>query len=77
MGMYDHIIDFTCECPSCGFEVKDFQTKQGPQCFANLRAEDVLSWHSDCDNCGMFIRFEWNNSFKHTYLLVEPTVELL
>jgi len=59
MGMFDYV-EFVCECPNCGTEVEDFQTKDGYSLSA-IQPHECQSFYSECPNCGTWIDCWWES----------------
>ncbi len=56
MGMFDWI-DYEGECPKCGAEVKDFQSKDGPCNLIRLKPWEVYRFYAMCRNCRSWLEY--------------------
>jgi len=54
MGMFDYI-NYTTKCPSCGEELKGFQSKDGPCTLSTLEPYDVKNFYTSCSNCHTWV----------------------
>lgn len=57
MGMFDNV-NFKMNCPNCGKEVDDFQTKDHHCALNTIDPDLVDDFYSSCDNCKTWISFE-------------------
>ena len=55
--MFDYV-DFKIDCPGCGNEVKEFQSKDGNCTLDILKPHDVNRFYACCFSCGGWIEFE-------------------
>lgn len=56
MGMFDEI-EFSCDCPTCGDKVSDFQSKDGPCELLKLKPLQVSNFYAICRNCKTWIEY--------------------
>lgn len=54
MGMFD-IIDYKMNCPVCGNEVTDFQSKDKDCIMSKLQLYKVDNFYTSCVICGTWI----------------------
>ena len=57
MGMYDSI-NLEMNCPKCGGEYLDFQSKDGDCSLSTLEPYEVEEFYTGCDDCGSWITFK-------------------
>lgn len=57
MGMFDYVY-CPMQCPECGKQTSEFQSKDGPCTLSNLEAKDVSEFYGNCQRCGKWLRFE-------------------
>ena len=56
MGMFDYV-NYNCECPVCGTQVTDFQSKDGDCLLERVEPTDVSYFYASCRGCGAWISF--------------------
>ena len=56
MGMYD-IINFKMNCPICGKDAGEFQSKYRECLMEKLELSKVDNFYTMCDSCGAWIEF--------------------
>jgi len=56
MGTYDNV-EFEMNCPECGTNVNDFQSKDGFCILATVKYWEVDNFYSACPSCGLWIEF--------------------
>lgn len=56
MGMYDYV-DFECECPKCGKQLKGFQTKDLDCSLEQVKPWETERFYSFCNNCKTYIQY--------------------
>jgi hypothetical protein len=54
MGMFDYI-NFKANCPECGTEITNWQSKNGKCALEVLEPWQVKVFHALCNNCKTFI----------------------
>ncbi len=69
MGSYDRI-NFQMQCPNCGAELDDFQSKDSLCEGAFISPMHVKEFYSEC-NCGEYVIFK-RNSIDHLLIRVFP-----
>jgi len=68
MGMFDYV-DYECDCPKCGKQLKDFQSKSGICMLETLKPEEVRNFYTSCLNCNTWVEFEVDNPLDNrTYI---------
>lgn len=55
MGMFDYV-RFKMACPSCGKELNDFQSKDGPCELKSIKAHHLNNFYDYCE-CKAYINF--------------------
>jgi hypothetical protein len=56
MGLFNDI-DFECQCPNCGGDIRGFQSKDGPCDLTTLRPWEVDNFYSSCRSCKAWIEY--------------------
>ena len=56
MGMFDDV-NFKMNCPNCGQEVDDFQSKDRECTLSTLEPDEVNNFYTHCHACGTWIEF--------------------
>ncbi len=64
MGMFDYV-KFSTECPECGDQISDFQSKDGPCELKKIRAHKLAYFYSECSDCGVRVSFHklWGKKY--------------
>lgn len=57
MGVFDYVT-YSCDCPSCGAPIKEFQTKDGDPYLNTVEPWTVREFHAFCDGCKACLRFD-------------------
>ena len=70
MGMYDNVT-FKGNCPSCGAENTDWQSKDGPLALCTLDPVDVNYFYTSCKECGKWINAETERQLVSVKLSIE------
>lgn len=60
MGIYDHV-NYKMDCPMCGKDVGDFQTKDLGRFFERVEYWECNNFYSSCDYCNTWIEFTLKN----------------
>ena len=55
MSMFDWV-RYSCDCPSCGADIRNFQSHDGPCHGEFLSPDDVSEFDGFCD-CGAWLQF--------------------
>lgn len=56
MGMFDYV-KYSCKCPVCNSDVKNFQTKDCECAFREKTIDEVDHFYTACNNCNTWIEF--------------------
>ena len=48
------------DCPVCGTQISEFQTKDGPGVFDTIEFQTVDNFHAICRNCQSFVEFYYS-----------------
>jgi len=54
--MFDYV-DFKCDCPTCGAEVKGFQSKDGVCLLTTIKPWETCRFYSSCKECKTRIEY--------------------
>lgn len=77
MGRFDHI-NYKMDCPTCGKEVSDFQSKCLRCFFDKIEFWEVDRFYSSCNFCNTWIEFNLNRSLINIPIdAYEMTIECL
>ena len=71
MGLYNNV-NLVLECPCCGADVIDFQTKSGELSMSTVQYWEVDEFLSSCDKCGMRIWIHKPSEFDWMIKLYPP-----
>ena len=56
MGMFDYV-NFKTQCPKCGADVDDFQSKDGPCVMTALEPQRTRRFYAPCSECKAWVEY--------------------
>lgn len=56
MGMFDDV-NFTMPCPTCGAQMGNFQSKDGPCDLSTIEPDAVSNFYASCHKCWSWVEF--------------------
>ena len=63
MGVYN-IVRFQINCPVCGKQINEFQTKEGAGAFDVIEYYTINNFHAICPHCQSLIEFYYSPDRK-------------